>query len=156
MRSRKVRGELAMSKGAALTDNARKRLRDQLRVINKGWPDAEFLNPKSVALNGLLADGYLLYSQLSADAAHPTVTSLNRHVGHENGEAIVDVAPAPGEQEIVQTWDWACNAMLGVCVGVNQVLGGTPAGQGLRQLGDRYHGLTTGRKAAPPADGRGD
>lgn len=46
------------------------------------------------------------------------------------------------------TLDWACNALLGVCVGVNQILGNTPAGQGLRELGDRYHALTTGRKAA--------
>jgi hypothetical protein len=71
------------------------------------------------------------------------VTSLNRHVGNEGGEAIIDVEPDPSEQEIVQTWDWASNAMLGACVGVNLILGNTPAGLGLRQLGDRYHALTT-------------
>jgi hypothetical protein len=148
MRSRKVRGELALSKGAALADEAKARLRAQLREINKGFPDAESLNPKAVAMNGLLSDGYMLYSQLSADAAHPTVTSLNRHVAHENGEPVIEVEPTPTEDEIVMTLDWACNAMLGVCVGVNQILGNTPAGQGLRELGDRYHALTTSRKAA--------
>jgi hypothetical protein len=142
LRSRKVRGELALSKGAALSDEARTRLRAQLREINKGYSDAQSLNPRTVAMNGLLADGYLLYSQLSADAAHPTVTSLNRHVAHENGEPVIDVAPAPADPEIVMTLDWACNAMLGVCVGVNQILGNTPAGQGLRALGDRYYDLT--------------
>jgi hypothetical protein len=147
-RSRKVRGELAMRRKEALTDEASDRLRAQLRAINKGWPDAESLNPKAVALNGVLAEGYLLYSQLSADAAHPTVTSLARHVVKDNGETVIDVEPTSTEQEIVMTLDWACNAMLGVAVGVNQILGNTPAGQGLRELGDRYHALTTGRKAA--------
>ena len=150
-RSRKVRGELAMKRKGALTEEATDRLRTQLREINKLLPAPESLNPKSVALNGLLAEGYLLYSQLSADAAHPTMTSLNRHVGRENGEAIIDVEPAPTEQEIAMTLDWACNAMLGVCVGVNQILGDTTAGRGLRELGDRYLTLTTGRKATPAA-----
>jgi hypothetical protein len=91
-RSRKVRGEAAMSRKDALTDEARDRLRAQLREINKDWPDAVSLNPKAVAMNGVLADGYLLYTQLSADSAHATLTSLARHVGHENGETIIPFA----------------------------------------------------------------
>jgi hypothetical protein len=49
-----------------------KRLREQLREINRKWHHAKPLSPKDVALEGLLRDGYLIYSQLSADAAHPT------------------------------------------------------------------------------------
>jgi hypothetical protein len=115
-----------------------------LRSINKKWPDAKSLNPKDVALSGLLRDGYLIYSQLSADAAHPTVTSLHRHVGHceKDGEGLIDVVPAPKEEEVTMTWDWACNAMLGACVGVNEILGGTLAGQKLGQIADRYQVLT--------------
>lgn len=149
MRSRQVRGEMVLSKKPLLLEGVEKRLREQLRAINKKWPDAKSLSPKDVALSGLLRDGYLIYSQLSADAAHPTVTSLHRHVGHceTDGEALIEVVPAPKDDEIVMTWDWACNAMLGACVAVNQILGGTPAGQRLRQIADRYQTLTTRRKA---------
>ena len=149
MRSRQVRGELALSKKTSLLEKVEKRLREQLRSINKKWPDAKSLNPKDVALSGLLRDGYLIYSQLSADAAHPTVTSLHRHVGHseKDGEALIDVVPTPKDEEVTMTWDWACNAMLGACVGVNEILGGTPTGQKLGQIADRYQALTTGRTA---------
>jgi hypothetical protein len=143
-RSRQARGELALSKGAQLLEHVKERLRAQLRFMKKKWPDAKSLNPKGVAQSGPLADGYIIYSQLSADAAHPSVTSLNRHVGHsENGEAIIEVVPTRNEEEIKMTWDWACNAMLGVCVGVNQILGGTPGRQKLNSLSDRYYALTT-------------
>ena len=143
-RGRQARGELALSRGAQLLEHVKERLRVQLRFIKKKWPDAKSLNPKGVARSGPLVDGYIIYSQLSADAAHPSVTSLNRHVGRsENGEAIIEVVPTPSDEEITMTWDWACNAMLGVCVGGNQILDGTPAGQQLNSLADRYHALTT-------------
>jgi hypothetical protein len=38
----------------------------------------------------------------------------------------------------VSEFDLACNAMLGACVAVNEILGGTPAGQQLNALADRY------------------
>ena len=121
-----------------------------MRSINKKWSDAKSLNPKNVALSGLLRDGYLIYSQLSADAAHPTVTPLHRHFGHceKDGEARIDVVPAPKEEEVTMTWDWACNAMPGACVSVNEILGGTLAGQKLGQIADRYQVLTIRPKIA--------
>lgn len=145
MQSRRTRGELALSKKTQLPDHVEKRLREQLRSIKKKWAVAKSLNPKDVALSGLLKDGYLIYCQLSADAAHPTLTSLHRHVGHDekDGEALIDVVPAPKEEEIIRTWDWGCNAMLSACVGVNEILGGTPAGQQLEGIADRYQTLTT-------------
>jgi hypothetical protein len=152
MRSRKVRGEWALSKRPQLSEEVERRLREQLQLINKKWNKAKSLSPKDVALSGLLREGYGIYSQLSADAAHPTVTSLNRHVGQseKEHEALIDVVPAPKDEEIITTWDWACNAMLGVCVGVNEILGGAPAGQGLLDLADRYQALTTRSGAANP------
>jgi hypothetical protein len=38
--------------------------------------------------------------------------------------------------------------MLGACVAVNQILGGTPAGYSLGHIADRYQTLTTRGKAA--------
>jgi hypothetical protein len=153
MRSRRVRGEWVLSTTAELSEEVEKRLRDQLRMIKEKWPDAKSLSPKDVALSGLLRDGYLTYSQLSADAAHPTVTSLHRHVGRSerDGEKLIEVVPVPKEEEIVKTWDWACNAVLGACVGINEVLGGTPAGMNLGALADRYQALTTHPTTGPGA-----
>jgi hypothetical protein len=150
VRSRRARGEIVLSKKPHFLEDVEKHLREQLRAINRKWPDAKSLNPKDVALSGLLRDGYLIYSQLSADAAHPTVTSLSRHVGYSetNDEALVDVVPVPKDVEVIMTLDWACNAMLGACVAVNEILDGTPAGQKLGQIADRYQALTTRRKAA--------
>jgi hypothetical protein len=44
-----------------------------------------------------------------------------------HGEALIEVVPAPKYEDVIMTWDWACNAMLGACVGVNEILGDTPA-----------------------------
>jgi hypothetical protein len=145
MRSRKVRGELVFSRNFELSEEVEKRLREQLRSINRSATDLKSLSPKDVALRGLLRDGYLIYTQLSSDAAHPTVTSLHRHVGstEKDEEALIEVVPAPKQEEIIQTWDWACNAMLGACVGVNEILGGTPAGLRLEAIANQYQALTT-------------
>jgi hypothetical protein len=140
MRSRKARGELVLRKRtAALSKATEEKIREQLRLIKKRWPTAKRLSPKDVALKGVLSEGYLIYIQLSADAAHPTFTSLSRHIGQRaDGEKIIDVVPAPRGREPVETLDWACNATLGACAAVNEILGGTPAGQQLNTLADRY------------------
>ena len=89
MLRRRVRGEIALGRQTQLSEDVEKRLRESLREINKKWPDVKPLNPKGFALSGLLRDGYLIYSQLSVDAAHPTVTSLCRHVGHGKKDGAV-------------------------------------------------------------------
>ncbi|SRR6266498_625126 len=145
MRSRKARCELVLSRNFELSEEVEKRLRKQLRTIKKSVLEPRSLDPKQVALNGMLRDGYLIYTQLSADSTHPTVTSLHRHVGRseKEGEVLIDVVPTPHDHEILQTWDWACNALLGACTGVNEVLGGAPAGLRLEAVADRYQALAS-------------
>jgi hypothetical protein len=143
MRSRRVRGELVLSKKPQLAEAVERRLREQLRLIKMHWEKAKSLSPKDVSLRSVLNDGYLIYLQLSADATHPTVTSLSRHIGRANklGEELIEVAPPAKDSEVIQTWDWACNALLGIAVAINQLLGGTPAGQTLGAVADRYQAL---------------
>jgi hypothetical protein len=145
MRSRKARGELVLSRNFELSEEVEKRLRLQLRAMKKIALEPKSLDPKQVALNGVLRDGYLIYTQLSADSTHPTVSSLHRHVGRAENEeeSLIDVVPTPKEHELLQTWDWACNAMLGACTGVNEILGGTPAGLSLEAIADRYQALAS-------------
>jgi hypothetical protein len=74
--------------------------------------------------------------ELSSDAAHVSATSLNRHLVREyEGDTVflkVDVAPKPRDQDVRMTLEHLCALVLGVLVGANDVLGGTPVGLVLR------------------------
>ena len=82
------RGEFILREAYQLDDKVQQRLRDQLRDISKKLPKQKSLSPKDVAEDSVLRHAYLIYAQLSADAGHPTFSSLNRYIGRfeENGE----------------------------------------------------------------------
>ena len=105
-------------------------LRVRVKEIKSRWPKATFITPKQTVKDSVLKQSYLLYSKLSGDAAHPSVIALKRHLVRfeENGEQVIglDVSPRGGN-EIVETIDLACSAMVGVCVAANQILGHMPA-----------------------------
>lgn len=143
VKSKQARVEFIFKQGIKLSEKVEKKLRAQMHDMKKKSPKPQPLNPQEVALGGVLRDGYLIYSQLSADAAHPSLESLNRHIIRmPDDERIIDVVPVYKDVELTQTWEWACNAMLGICVGVNQMLEGTPAGLRLWEIADRYEALT--------------
>ena len=85
---------------------------------------------------------YLFYSQLSADAAHPSITALKRYLPRlqEDGEPVLalDIHPVERGVEVADTVNIACNAVLGTCVGINQILEGTRASELLNQLFQEY------------------
>jgi len=155
VRSRRSRGELLLSRdNGKIPEEIEIRLRKQLRSMKQKWPQAKSLHPKDVAWSGLLRDGYHIYSQLSEDAAHPSLTALLRHFDsrtqrEENGKTVmgIDVEPTPKAEEVTTTWDWACNAVLHACAGVDEILGGTPAGRQLGEIADRHQALTSVRQA---------
>jgi hypothetical protein len=156
-RSRRAHGELLLSE--KLPEDSEIRLRKELRLIKQRWPQGKLqsLQAKDVAWRGILREGYHIYSQLSLDAVHPSITALLRHYDHagqheENGKTVlgINVVPAPSEGEVTTTWDWACSAVLRACAGVNDILGGTPAGQQLGELADRHQALTRSGKSGSP------
>jgi hypothetical protein len=53
--------------------------------------EAKLLHVKDVASNSVIKKAYRFYSQLSADAAHPTILALKRHLLRtmENGEQVL-------------------------------------------------------------------
>ena len=151
-RSSQVRGEFILREAYKLDDKVERRLRGQLRNISKRSPKSKSLSAKDVAEDSVLRHAYLIYSQLSADAGHPTFSSLNRYICRfeEDGATVrgIDIAPPPKEDDLIQTLDWACSAMIGVCVGANQILEGTPTGQRLLAIADEYQALA-GRASVP-------
>jgi hypothetical protein len=70
---------------------------------------------------------------------------LNRYVKRyeEGGQTVraVDADPVVNEVELSRTVDWACLAMIGVCVAANQILEGTPTGQELLKIADQWQAL---------------
>jgi hypothetical protein len=102
------------------------RLRARVKEIKSRWPKASFLTPKQTVKGSVLKRSYLLYSKLSGDAAHPSILALKRHLVRfvENGEQVMglDVTPLDQRNELVDTIDLACNAMIGACVAANQIL----------------------------------
>ena len=67
----------------------------------------------------------------------------------ENGERVLglDVHPVERGAEVADTLNIACNAVLGVCVGVNQILGGTAADPLLKELFVEYEAMNEIAKA---------
>jgi Family of unknown function (DUF5677) len=126
-------------------------LRARLREIKNLRPKAKLLNVKEVASGTVIKSAYLFYSQLSADAAHPTIRALKRHLVQtvENGERVLgqDIHPVERGAEVADTVNIACNAVLGVCVAVNQILGGTAADPLLKQLFAEYEAMNGTAKA---------
>ena len=76
------------------------------------------------------------------------VTALRRHYRQaEKGLPAVEVVPSFKPRERLATLDMACDAVLGACIGVNQLLEGTSQNDGLRALFERFE--RQGRRAAP-------
>ena len=74
--------------------------------------------------------------------AHPSITALRRYFQWElEGDTrflTFNVVPSFKEKERLATILEACSALLGVCVGVNQLLGGTSKNEALRELCERF------------------
>lgn len=129
-----------------------KQLQARVQELKERRPKAKLLNTKEALKDSVMRPAYLFYSQLSGDAAHPSITALKRHLLRfvEDGEQVLglDIHPTDSGLEVVNTLDIACNAVLGTCVGVNQILGGTTASPLLSQLLAEYEtmsGVVNGR-----------
>jgi Family of unknown function (DUF5677) len=150
VRSRRSRSEQILTKyHSELPDDIKKTLHGQIRRMNRERSPPKSLNPQNVARNGPLDRRYEVYSQLSADAGDPSLTSLARYMTRsvENGQIVLgaDLFPTPKKEEILLTWDWACDAVLLACAGVNEILGGTPAGDRLEAVLKQYNALKVRR-----------
>ena len=117
-------------------------IRTQIKRLNSAFLKPKKLNVNRAAAEGVTEKAYLSYAMLSLDAVHPSLTALNRHV-HLEQEAdgrylTVSVVPPFKSKDRLATMDEACNALLGVCVGVNELLGGTAKSDAMRVLAERF------------------
>ena len=91
--------------------------------LNETWPKSKLLNAHETAKDGPISEVNLLYSQLSADAAHPSLSALARHIALENESEIPGVAiqARHEEHEFMLTLNFACMALLGACVAYREI-----------------------------------
>jgi hypothetical protein len=136
---RKATGQAIFANEENLDREVEERLRTTMRDLNKN--PLKTLSPKAVAaIHNAFERTYIFYSQLSSDAAHPSVTALHRYVvsGTPDGAGF-DVEPLVRAEEIAETFEYLSMACLGVCVAVNQVIGGEV---GLSLIADRHTALS--------------
>ncbi|HZZ25527.1 MAG TPA: DUF5677 domain-containing protein [Roseiarcus sp.] len=130
---RRGRGERLFASRAPLDDTTIATLRARLREIGKAYQNPTQLNPGGVAKRSNTSSQiYIFYEQLSADAAHPTVDSLNRYVVGDDEIAFEH------EAEIVEMLEYLSMAVLGVCLAVSDLVGGTPGAESLNGLAVRH------------------
>jgi hypothetical protein len=95
------------------------------------------LDVKGVSGMGVIDRGYIFYAQISADAGHPTITSLNRHLVEtlKWGTAL-SILPRIDSAEPIETISYACNALIGACFAAGEILGGSVEAPEVKRLGD--------------------
>jgi hypothetical protein len=115
-----------------------------------GKPGA--ISHKDAADDGGIGPAYIIYRELSGDAAHPSATSLSRHVtwDGEGDEArfTLHALPVDEPNAVPDTLELACNPLLGVCVAANQIVGGTEVGERLSILFEAFNALSHANKVA--------
>jgi hypothetical protein len=119
-----------------------------MKQAKQNFAHAKTLNPKEVAWVRLDFEKiHIFYAQLSSDAAHPFIE--HRYLVPRRGDEVggVDIAPVVKDVEIELTLYYLCSAVMGVCVGVNQILGGTPGGMVLNHLADEFSALSSDTKS---------
>lgn len=141
-KSKEMRGQVLAQWGASQQTEPPfvKELHGYLKSI-KGKPK-EMINVKATARAGVLKDSYIIYSQLSSDAAHPSADSLSRYTQRNSDGSLTIVADGlTDDAEMLQTLEFACSMLLGVCVGTNQIIGALASGAKLEGLFQQFIAL---------------
>lgn len=114
-------------------------LREAMDKLRGLYPKPRAINFGEITKYSSLKNAYLWYKQLSSDAAHPSLEALSRHITREvDGSLFVSVALDPSEKDILDTLEWACQALMGVIVAANQICGPVKAGEKLPALCDEF------------------
>ena len=150
IKSRKGRARLLLGNSHWLTPGQYEKLRTQNEMMAANWTRLSRLDYERIAQKGGCEIHYVIYRQLSADAAHASFESLFRYVTEVDGviEALQPV-PKLSPQLICETIDVACNFLF-LCGAVATEY--FPDQQVMQELGacwDQYKHLAQNRRADP-------
>jgi hypothetical protein len=129
-------------------------LREYIKTLEEEYPKASTLNQRQIAESTVLRDAYIYYGHFSAIATHVSASSLSLHLKSEieNGQVVrtLEVAPVPTAYDLKELFLETCDAMIGVAVTANEIIGGTPTGESLRALMEEHRALQIEHLEAAP------
>lgn len=113
--NRRKMGQALANNG--IKDELKEKLFNYLRNT-KNQQQRDSISPKEVAKGGPVEGAYLFYQQLSADAGHLGFDTLERYfsASPEDGIITVDVEPLIHDDEIEETLNFSCMAMLCILI----------------------------------------
>lgn len=116
---------------------------EKLRAFIANIPSKKNLGPAGVAALGPLRAQYLAYKVLSNDAAHPSATSLMRHMSYNVAKTEwLGFKVGPGnDREIVESLNFAIMAALAIGVAYSTIVSDMDANEQFGALSRRYHDL---------------
>jgi hypothetical protein len=126
-----------------------KTLRPLVSEANKTWGKPEGIRYHRAATQGEVLDAYVAYGGLSSDAAHPSATSLARHMARSpDGKGVfIQLTAAHGPNEAMDTLGLTCAAVLSVCIAADEAIGNTGARLMLPAFINQYHSLCEAKDA---------
>ena len=136
-----------------LAADDRKRLAKHAEEVERTWKSLAKVGFEEMARLADMEPLYVWYRQLSGDAAHPTVSSLNRYITDNKGDEVSEIRWGPdcNSEELGDTINLACNFLLAACVSFNSVAGNEQINETLVELFREYqklNGIKTGSAAA--------
>jgi Family of unknown function (DUF5677) len=139
MRHKRMRAQTIFSTTGGLKGEVGDKLRQWMRD-HKQYEDSPTLDPKAVCERAE-NETYMFYQHLSWDT-HPSIETLNRYYEppDSDGAPGIDVQPVVRDAEVVEMLNLMCLAVIGVFLGVGDLLGqdNTPTGK----LAAEYKTLT--------------
>jgi hypothetical protein len=155
--SRRKRGKLILTRvnPGGIEPDYKAPMREYIRKLETEHPKARMMNQRELAESTLLRDAYLYFAHFSAIATHVSASSLGYHMKSETeNEQIVrriEVVPVPSTDDLAELFLEACHALIGVAITANELIGGTPAGLGLRAIFEEHHELQLNQIRTAPS-----
>jgi hypothetical protein len=123
--------------------------RDRLRDEHGKTDDIKLVQ---AAEAGGVSHGYIVYRELSSDAAHPSAASLSRHLTLAEDDAdapafTLQAEPPQDPTEAVDTLELLASALLGVIIAVNEAVGFVDVGERLDALAADFRQFSASNKA---------
>jgi hypothetical protein len=139
MKHKRMRAQTIFSTTGGLRGEIGDKLRQWMRD-HKQYEDSPTLDPKAVCERAE-NESYMFYQHLSWDA-HPSIETLNRYYEPPDADGApgIDVEPVVRDAEVIETLNLMCLAVIGVFLGVAELLGqdNTPTGM----IAAEYKALT--------------
>lgn len=141
MRHKRERMQFLFNTEIDLDESMELKIRNWLRA-NKQWADAKTLNQKGVAMRGAI-QSYVFYQALSADS-HPSVDTLNRYYVAPDIDGVpgIDIEPVVKPDEVVETLIFVCLPVIGVFLGVSELLGINETPPFIGKVAEEYRYMT--------------